>query len=234
MRFSVLLLWVFGIGCGTSTAPGDGGGEDAVVEDGFVDPRIDSDEDGLCDATERERGTDPFLADTDFDGFLDSTEITLGFNPLGNTSPDRDTVFFLRENPASALQVSIERVIRGRGENYTGAFESLGDPDLGGATAATFYVESLPVFADPPDNVALIDEENEVFRAVTGTTLLGYEARFAFGDAVPRVCNRAYSWRYNVKRSDGALVAANRYVIVVLPTGATMGDAWCLPEGGCF
>lgn len=226
-------------GCGDSTLPSPDGGPPAdapdVDGDATILPTGDMDGDGLCDETERMRGTDPLVQDTDLDGFIDSAEVLLGFDPLGNMSPDRDRTYVMRETPEAALQVPIEVVVFGRGEDYTGAFESLGTPDLAGTTAESLYLTSEPVFGEPADNVAFIDPEAEAFRAVEGRTLLGFEARFAFGDATPRVCNRAYLWRYNVKRSDGRLVSASRHVIVVLPPGATIaGGPWCLPEGGCI
>lgn len=240
MRSALLLLlgFVFLVACGDSVTPRRDVGppDDAPAnDDAPITPTGDMDGDGLCDATEASRGTDPLSPDTDRDGFIDSAEVLLGFDPLGNGSPERERTHIMRETPEGALQVPIEVVVFGRGEDYTGAFESLGTPDLAGSSAAQFYLASEPVFAEPPDNVAFIDTEAEAFRAVEGRTLLGFEARFAFGDATPRVCNRAYLWRYNVKRSDGRLVSASRHVIVVLPPGATIaGGPWCLPEGGCI
>lgn len=46
----------------------------------------DPDGDGLTNAQEATRGTDPFKADTDGDGFLDSDEIVVGSNPLNPLS----------------------------------------------------------------------------------------------------------------------------------------------------
>ncbi len=48
----------------------------AVVE-------TDTDADGLSDASEVQRGTDPKKADTDGDGFKDGEEVVNGYNPLG-------------------------------------------------------------------------------------------------------------------------------------------------------
>lgn len=45
---------------------------------------IDSDGDGLSDATEAFLGTDPLNQDTDGDGYTDKEEILNGYNPLGD------------------------------------------------------------------------------------------------------------------------------------------------------
>lgn len=42
----------------------------------------DSDEDGLADADEERRGTDPAKPDTDDDGLMDGLEVRMGLNPL--------------------------------------------------------------------------------------------------------------------------------------------------------
>ncbi|MEK7631627.1 MAG: hypothetical protein AAB445_02005 [Patescibacteria group bacterium] len=44
---------------------------------------MDSDNDGLTDAAEATRGTDPKKIDTDGDGFTDGQEVQGGYNPLG-------------------------------------------------------------------------------------------------------------------------------------------------------
>lgn len=44
---------------------------------------VDTDADGLSDASEVQRGTDPKKADTDGDGFTDGQEVSGGYNPLG-------------------------------------------------------------------------------------------------------------------------------------------------------
>jgi hypothetical protein len=54
-------------------------------------PWIDSDGDGLDDATEQALGTDPFHADTDGDHLDDGTELAVGLDPL-NADSDGDGV----------------------------------------------------------------------------------------------------------------------------------------------
>jgi len=49
-----------------------------------VDPKADSDSDGLTDTEELKiYGTDPKKADTDGDGYSDGDEVKNGYNPLG-------------------------------------------------------------------------------------------------------------------------------------------------------
>ncbi|MEM9072980.1 MAG: hypothetical protein AAGE52_31030 [Myxococcota bacterium] len=226
----LLLVGVLLGGCGESSTPvpRTDGGEDATIV-----PEGDSDRDGLCDATEIMRGTDPGIVDTDADGFSDYAEVLLGFNAVEPASPDRETVYVLRETPEATLQVPLTRAVSGAGEDYSGAFQSTGDPDDAGDTADTFFMESTVTFAEPPENVAIIDTETESFRGVVGRTLLGFEVRFAFGSATPRVCARAHQWRYNIKRSDGRLIGAETGLLLVLPPGQTLATAdWCLPVGG--
>ena len=217
-------------GCGDSTTPSEDSGVrlDAPTTG-------DTDGDGVCDTTEFTRGTDAASTDSDADGFSDYAEIFLGFDPLDPASPDRDQVHILREAPDATLQVPLTQRVRGAGEDYSAAFEALSRPDGAGETAATFYEESVATFAEPPDNVSVVDATSEAFRGVVGTTLLGFEVRFAFGSTTPRVCARAHRWRYSVKRSDGRLVGAPAGVLLVLPPGQTLATAeWCLPVGGCI
>ncbi|NOY93671.1 MAG: hypothetical protein GXP55_20995 [Deltaproteobacteria bacterium] len=217
--------------CGSShpspPPPGDGS-----VLDGFAPPGNDSDGDGLCDSSELMRGTDPMLADTDSDGFTDLVEVRLGTNPVVPTSPDRATVFILRESPDATLQVPIEVDVRGRGEDYTGGFMPLGAAPETTSSAMDFFSGTVALYADPSGNVGLLDAEAASFRGVTGRTRLGYEVRFAFGSELPRSCIRAYSFRYSVKRSDGRLVASERDLLVVMPLDQRLetGD-WCTPSG---
>ena len=70
---------------------------------------------------------------------------------------------------------------------------------------------------------------------MVGETQLVYEVRFAFGANTPRLCTRAYPFRYQIKRSDGRLVYLGRFLLIVLPAGQRLDTAeWCPPEGGCI
>jgi len=218
--------------CGNShpvaPPPGDGS-----VPDGTVTTN-DTDGDGLCDSSELMRGTDPLLADTDSDGFTDLAEVRFGTNPVLASSPDRADVFILRETPDGTVQVPIDVDVRGRSEDYTGGFMPIGASPDTSTSAMDFFTGTAALFAEPRGNVGFLDADAASFRGVTGTTHLGYEVRFAFGSALPRGCIRAYSFVYNVKRSDGRIVARDRDVLVVMPLDQRLetGD-WCTPSG-CF
>lgn len=197
--------------------------------DGGLIGDVDRDRDGLCNDTEIMRGTDPDDPDTDADGFSDYWEVLIGTDPRDPTRPSRDVVIVLRESgPLAQLVAPIEIAVTGAGEDFSGAFEDevVGDP--GGETAGVFFVGARASFAAPGDNVAVVDGES--FRAVVGRTLLGFELELAYlGDA--RGCARALPFRYNVKRSDGVIVASRRFFLVVMPPEVAFGDApWCTPS----
>jgi hypothetical protein len=69
-------------GCG-----GAGGADDGSPRASAAAAGKDSDGDGISDAEERRRGTDPALADSDHDGVSDKDEIEAGLNPR---DPDTD------------------------------------------------------------------------------------------------------------------------------------------------
>ena len=56
----------------------------------IVDPLSDSDDDGLIDIDEAERGTDPTNPDTDGDGLLDGAEVAARLDPLDPTDAEAD------------------------------------------------------------------------------------------------------------------------------------------------
>lgn len=238
-RASVLLLTACALlaGCPDTVAPpagtldaGDGGpGPDAI------DPYIDSDDDGLCNNTEFGRGTDPFSGDTDADGYSDWMEISFGFDPLLPASPDRTIVSTMSEAPEAGAEVRVPVLVRGQGEDYAGAFEGLParDPEL--LFARDFFSSAIALHASPPDHVTSVEAEAQIFRLVRGDTELVFEVRFAMGENAERRCLRAYPWRYTVKRSDGRLVAAERFILVIVPQGETFRSAsWCAPTLPCI
>mgnify|MGYP004150709721 CR=1 FL=1 len=141
----------------------------------------------------------------------------------------------LRERAEAAIDIPLQQSVFGNGEDYTGSFEALGTPDEAGETATDFYGGGRATFAEPPENVALIDVDEEAFRGVVGRTLLGFELRFVRGASPTRGCIRAHLFRYNVKRSDGRLVGAQRNLLVVLPPSTSLETGeWCRPSSGCL
>ncbi|MEO0322998.1 MAG: hypothetical protein AAF447_08570 [Myxococcota bacterium] len=200
-------------------------------------PGQDSDGDGLCDDYERVFRLDPNDPDTDGDDFPDYWETVIrDLDPFDRATPEIERVAFVRETPLGAAQVPVQLTVSGEGEDYTGAFESFQAVDEFNEDAGDYYAESLPVFAVPEENVGLLDAERESFRGVIGRTLLGFEVRLAFGGNTARRCHRVYHWRYNVKRSDGAAVASERFHLVVLAEGESLssGDFCAPPIDSCL
>jgi len=224
---------LFLVGCPESTAP-PAPGPDAGPSDAPA-PEVDTDGDGLCDDTEVARLTDPEDSDTDGDGYSDYVEAIFGYDPRVPSSPARDDVVSLREHPEASVQVTVSVIVRGAGEDFTGAFEALSARDPLGLTALGFYERSVALFANPEANVAVMEPDAERFGGVIGTTQLNYEVRLAFGPNLERRCLRAYPFRYVVKRSDGRVVSSARRLLVIVPVGETIaGGAWCAPSGPCF
>lgn len=225
-------------GCSNEPAPpppppGDGGGP--AEPDGSAAVPRDTDGDGLCDGSELSYGTDPANADTDDDGLPDRVEVELGYKPARPDSPSREALTFLGESELASRQLVVAHIVRGDGENYTGAFEALPVKDRLDLTALDFYRESLAVGATPMENVFDVAPEEQRFYAVSGRTQLVFEVRFEFGQNVPRLCARAYPFRYHIKRSDGALMYAARSLLIVLPPGDRLDTTeWCVYEGGCI
>lgn len=233
-RMAVLCGVALGLtlmGCPGSTVLPDGGDAGDRDTGPELPPRGDEDSDGLCNINEDNRATDIYGPDTDDDGYSDYVEVAFGYNPLIPSIPQEDEVFELLAEPGASVTVPVALVIRGAGEDYTGAFEAPPAGDANGLTADDFWEGSAALFADPPDNVAVI--EGEIFRGVVGTTELNFETTFTFeADDRFEPCLRAYPIRYLVKRSDGRTLAAARALLVVVPPTNT--GEWCMPALPCL
>lgn len=222
-------------GCPGSVEPPPPRPDSGPARDGAPFEPIDTDGDGLCDETELSWGTDPTLPDTDGDGLTDRAERDFGFSPLEPGSPERDELVFLTETEAAATQLGIERLVRGEGQTFTAAFESLPVVDPIDIEAFDFLESSQAVGAVPMENVFEVRPEAGQIVGVFGRTQLVYEVRFAFGTNIPRSCARAYPFRYQIKRDDGVLVYLSRFLLVILPRGERLDTAdWCVPEGRCI
>lgn len=227
-----LLVLLSGCPSSVPPAPPPPPSDAGDLADASSDVGLDSDGDGLCDRTEPSYHTDPANPDSDADGYPDGVEVIDGDDPLAPAEPLRERVVFLTENADATATFTVTLAVRGEGESYTGAFQSLRTRDAFGREAGAFFEKALATIANPPDNVIAIDGEQ--FIAVTGRTLLVFELSFAFGDELPRSCAAAYPFRYNIKRQDGRLVSTVRYTLVVLPPGQTPSSAaWC-QLSACF
>jgi len=221
-------------GCPTSAPPApppppDDAGDRTDANSGIG---VDTDQDGLCDRTEPSYRTDPGDPDSDDDGYPDGIEVIDGDDPLVPSEPIRERVVFLTEDADATAGLTVTQAVRGAGESYTGAFQTLTTRDAFGRDASAFYDKALATLANPPDNVIAIDGEQ--FIGVTGRTLLVFDVSFAFGVELPRSCASAYPFRYNIKRQDGRFVSTTRYTLVVLPPGQTPASAaWC-QLSACF
>jgi len=224
MRLSYLILLSTQCGCTDSRALPvvDGAGE-------IDNPLLDTDGDGLCDATEQSYGSDPFSIDTDADTVSDYTEVRLGFDPNQPASPPRDTVLTLAEG--STAHTRIDVTVDGMGQTFTGAFEPIGPVDSLGRDARGFYERSVALTATPPDNVVAVIEAEERFRIVLGTTRLVFEVRFAFGDNPVTSCINGYGYFYTVRDQSGSIYLQDRRLLFVLPRER---DApWCVLDSPC-
>ncbi len=126
---AALILFAVASSCGadgTSAADAGGDGGAALTESDCQD----SDRDGLDDAEESVRGTDPAVADSDADGFDDGDEALRGSDPT-------DPISF----PAA----------------YDGLSVYAGDTHVHAGTAVEVYLTSLPAYGpDYCDRASLI------------------------------------------------------------------------------
>ncbi len=219
----------------------DGAGPDAAPDLGLVDfgvlpdlgipPDQDTDGDGLCDTREITRGTRVDVADTDGDEVTDYYEFILGTDPRNPASPTVAELVFLSEGAGAGASVAVRRTFTGAGEDFSGSFVALPVSDPEGLSGASFYASSVATSAQPMGNVAFADAEMERFYGVVGRTELGFEVSLAVPPGfLPRGCGRYYPIRYDIKRSDGRFVGADRRFVVVLPVGGNFADGpWCVP-----
>ena len=205
------------------------------LPDGFIPPDIDTDEDGVCDASEFALGLDPTRSDTDADGYPDWFELAAGFQGELPSSPPREEVLVLAETAGGALTTTIVASVNGAGETFTGSFDPQIVRDAFGVTAGDFFVSARATGAEPRSNVVRIDEDARLFEGVRGRTLLFSEVRLAFGSSTPLLCVRAYPFRYYTKTDTGRMVASTRRLLLILPPGTTAASGpWCTPPPPCW
>lgn len=218
-------------GCPRSVPPGPNRDGGPPLDGDVWPPEPDTDGDGVCDGTERARGTDPTRPDTDGDGFDDRVELDWGFDGTRTDSPDRDFLAYLSERTGAGTDVVITLSVRGQGQTFTGAFEAIRTSDREGIDASRYYTGSFAVAAIPMENVFEVRPEEERIFGVVGQTRLVYQVDFAW-DGEPRGCRRLFPWRYVVKRDDGSIVYGRRYYLVI--TGERDDGTWCAPLGDCI
>lgn len=205
---------------------------DATI-DGIIVPSGDSDRDGICDSTEQNIGTNPFVADSDSDGFPDDVELAFDSDPHAPGEPNRDDVVYVSESATAALSVMPLIRVRGMGQTFTGYIVP-GTSSRASGSAAELVQAAFASGAYPMSNVFRIDTEAQRFEGVEGTTQLLFELRLFAGSMEARDCRRSFVLRYFAKTSEGAVYSGPSYLVVVTPDAASESLAtWCAPQS-CY
>jgi hypothetical protein len=213
-----------------AATPMKGEPPDDVAADGG--PRSgDSDDDGLCDGTELEIGTDPDAADSDGDRLPDLIEVVSSFSPVEAEDPANDQVAFMQGIRGGNLDFGVRSTVNGDGQSLAGWFSAAGSFYRDGLTAADYFVGATAVAADPVDAARSINEESARFAAVLGRTRLSFNLRFEHGQRPDLECGRAYPFRYAIKSDDGETRSERFFLLVVGAAGAVELDpaGFCLP-----
>jgi len=192
---------------------------------------VDSDNDGLCDSSERLAGTSADNLDSDGDGFPDVVEVSYGLNALDPNVPRDEQVVSLVEASGAVATLTARVQVDGVGEQFTGLFESLDPFSSQNTTAADLLVGVRAVAANPPDNVHGIEENAARFASVQGLTELTFRIEFAYSDQPSEECIRGYPFNFSVKRPDRSQVGTERYMLVSTPTDTKSYEvSWCKPN----
>ncbi len=198
-----------------------------------VEPVRDTDGDGLCDRTERERDLDINSADTDGDGFSDLAELQVYADPLAIDSPDRNTLITLITDRLATNNTALTFTVRGEGGDYSGAFIARPRPFGMGEGAADFYLQTTAIGATPVANVRGLS--GPTFQGVVGRTLLTYEVTFQYGGDATIECMNVYPFAYQSKLDDVGSVGTQSRILLTAPRNMEPGNGtWCVPVGGCF
>jgi hypothetical protein len=204
---------------------------DADVDARPLSTYVDTDDDGLCDISEENMGTDPKKADSDSDGYPDLVEVINGFDAIDPRSPTADQVVFLTEEAGSTADVTASVLVDGNGEQYTGAFEPLDVLTGEELTVADFFNGLTALSATPPDNALGLDAKSGRFTAVQGRTLLTFSIHFAFTDQRLSDVIHGYPFNFFVKSPDDEQIGTEQYLLVTLPLDSDIKKGtWYRPD----
>jgi len=204
---------------------------DGDVEAETLSTTIDSDDDGLCDSSERVAGTSADNPDSDGDSFPDVIEVGYGLNALDPNVPRDEQVVSLVEASGASATLVARIQVEGVGEQYTGLFESFDPFSSQTTTAADLLVGVRAIAANPPDNVHGIEENAARFASVQGSTELTFSLEFAYGEQSFSECKRGYPFSFSAKRPDRSQVGTERYLLVSIPADSDSAEvSWCIPD----
>lgn len=238
-----------------SGCPDDGGRPPILIgPDGEVPPPVDDidsdgdgipdaedpddDNDGLCDDTEDIRNSDRLVPDTDHDGYPDVVEAFSMFtDPTRPEEPVRSAITFLPERAGRVGEASATFTIevRGRGDTFYAAVSDFSNRNDAGELPSDFIRRIYPLRAEPPENVAALDEVG--FRVVRGTTRLTWRVELEMDPerTPPRFCMRGMTYQVWVKRDSGTWGIERAHIVVAPPNVEPTDEQWCAPLGGvCY
>jgi hypothetical protein len=210
-----LLMQLMAAGCNGSHDPASAGDSaDATVPRLHVDQ--DRDQDGLCDTSEAELGTDPDSADTDGDGFPDAVEAIGGSDPQDPTSPGPEQLAYL-SLAAGALEFTVANTVDGNGEGASGQFNARNAFDRHGLRASDYYQSEVAIDAVPPDNVRGIQPDDGRFTSILGRTRLRFRLQFSVPMNESMTCSASLPFDFAVKSDVGGLLDSASYLLIVTP-----------------
>ena len=203
---------------------------DFVLPHGAVDARfVDTDDDGLCDVTEGEIGTDSWHGDSDADGLPDGQEAIAGADPQNSGDPATDHVLYLAPT-AGELTYDVFATIDGRGSPANGFVVSRSSLDPDSRRAGDYYVGTSAEAAEPPESARNIQAEASRFGSVVGRAQLHFLVSFATKNLVaPTACAAALPFDFVVRDDQGEQLSRETYILVVAATDRTHVLDFCSP-----
>ncbi len=180
-----------------------------VLPDGGQLPDFgDDDEDGLCNVTEEDLGSDPDTIDSDGDGLPDFIEAIYGFLPTDPSSPEEDQLPRLAAVEGAQTSWAVRLSATGKPSDFIGVFENIPAPYDDGTSAGTFFVSSSAVSCEPPDAVRGIEADRQRFVLALGPVRLELGIELKYDRSIDTSsCARAYPFQYFIKNDEGVVVA---------------------------